>query len=409
MLRISKITASFALVAIVVTGCAQPGAQPKQTPSSSANGAAPQQKDEAGGDILIGLVAALTGEAANSGQLEKDGAELAVDDINAKGGVLGKKLKLVPEDDAANPTADRNVVNKLLFETKVFAMVGPIRSTFLLGAEGMFKQAGTPMVTGGSLVKLTHMGNPWIHRLRPDDDTVAKLAAQFAIKDRKHTKVAIIHDSDEFGTAGAEAVAAAAKTLGAEVVVRKSFDTGAKDFSGQLLAAKNAGADVIIGWGTRSEDCGLLLLQRQQLGVNIELVGSASFGAAASVKVAGKASEGIYLVTDYVPEHPDADAQAWAKRFQDKYKQAPDFFAVTDYNAVLAIADAIRRAGALDKQKVADEMKKTDGLQAVGLKLYSNAVGDLNHRALIVKVGAEGKRSVESVVDKPLEQIKAEK
>jgi len=154
--------------------------------------------------IKIGMTVPMTGPAANTGQFQTDGAKLAIEQINAAGGVLGRKLELVEEDDQTTNPGMVLAFSRLVNRGDLAVIVSSQRSTQVNAISDDIKKAGLPVFIGGSDPTLTHMGDPWIFRTRPNDTYSSKVIAEFGVNDLKKTKWAVVHGTDAFGATGAK-------------------------------------------------------------------------------------------------------------------------------------------------------------------------------------------------------------
>src|SRR4051794_27921467 len=156
--------------------------------------------------IRIGQVIPITGEAAESGRYHKYGAELAVEQVNKSGGIKGREIELVQEDDKTTTPGAVAALQRLLEDKEIPAIVGSIRSTQVQAMLPTVKEAGIPFLIGGTNFGLTHQGNPWVFRFRPHDGFSAKVIGRFAVEELKVKKLAIVHSTDAFGNGGGEFV-----------------------------------------------------------------------------------------------------------------------------------------------------------------------------------------------------------
>jgi branched-chain amino acid transport system substrate-binding protein len=295
------------------------------------------------GPIRVGQVIPVTGEAAESGLYQKYGATLAVEQINKAGGVKGRKLELVQEDDKTTNPGAVAALQRLLEEKEMPAVIGSIRSTQVQAMLPTVKEAGIPFLIGGTNFGLTHQGIPWVFRFRPHDGFSAKVIAKFIFEDLKLKKVAVIHATDAFGTGGRDNVVKALKDLRVEPVLVQGYNNGEKDFTAVLTAVRQSGADGLITYMTFSTDVGIMAKQIKQLGIKAAWLGSPSITAIDGRKLAGDALYGTYGVTDF---HADASPKSreFAAAYRVKHGSTPDLYAASSYDAMLVLAEAMRRA-----------------------------------------------------------------
>jgi len=245
------------------------------------------------------------------------GVNLALKEINDAGGVLGLPLESVVEDtQSKNPSAVA-AYNKTVQTDNVVAVIAPIRSTQIQAMDGAIREAKPVTLMGGTNTGLTEKGNPWLFRFRPPDKYASQAVVRYLVDTLKLTKVGIVHDSDAFGTGGADAVEAALKTKNLSVCSRQKYTTGDKDYMSQLLSIKNAGCEAMVSYGTNSEDVAIYLRQRKEIASNIVVMGSPSSVSEVTLRLGGEANEGIYAVTDYL-----AEANKTSPKFVENYGKA---------------------------------------------------------------------------------------
>jgi branched-chain amino acid transport system substrate-binding protein len=293
--------------------------------------------------IKIGQIIPMTGEAAESGKYHKQGAEIAIDKINAAGGINGRKLTVVLEDDQTTNPGGVAALQKLLEDKEIPVILGSIRSTQVQAMLPTINEAKIPVAIGGTNYGLTHSGSQWVFRFRPHDGMSAKVIAKFLVEELKQKKVATIHASDAFGNGGRDMLVPAVKALGGEVVLDQGYNNQEKDFTGVVQALKKSGATGLNTYMTFGTDLGVLARQIKQLGAKVTWVGSPSITGVDSRNLAGDSLYGTYGVTDF---HVDASPTSteFAKAYKAKFGQEPDLYAAWCYDAVLVFAEAMKKA-----------------------------------------------------------------
>ncbi|HYL81875.1 MAG TPA: ABC transporter substrate-binding protein [Candidatus Acidoferrum sp.] len=293
--------------------------------------------------IKIGQIIPMTGEAAESGKYHKQGAEIAIDKINAAGGINGRKLTVVLEDDQTTNPGGVAALQKLLEDKEIPVILGSIRSTQVQAMLPTINEAKIPVGIGGTNYDLTHKGSQWVFRFRPHDGMSAKVVAKFLVDELKLKKVAIIHASDAFGNGARDNLVPAVKALGGEMVLDQGYNNQEKDFTGVVQALKKSGAVGLSTYMTFGTDLGVLARQIKQLGVKVTWVGSPSITGVDSRNLAGDSLYGTYGVTDF---HVDASPTSteFAKAYKAKFGQEPDLYAAWCYDAVLVFAEAMKKS-----------------------------------------------------------------
>src|SRR6202140_3163382 len=317
--------------------------------------------------IKIGMCVPATGPAAESGRYAQIGAKLAVDGVNKAGGVLGKQVELIVEDDQTTNPGIVLAFSKLASQNDIVGFLGSIRSTQVHAMAPDVLKVGKPVMIGGTDPALTHMGNPWLFRFRPNDSYSGRVIADYGVNTLGKKKWAIVHSTDAFGTAGGKALADALVKLGTPAVLDQGYANHSQDFTPVVLAVKQSGADVLGTYFTFENDLGIFARQLRQLGVNIPWVGSPSVVAVSSTKLAGPALFGTYGVADYAEDSSDA-SKAFGKAYRDAYKTAPDNQSAWPYDAVTVLSAAINKAGSTDPVKIREAI--------LSLKKYPGAEGE---------------------------------
>ncbi len=322
--------------------------------------------------IKIGQVIPITGEAAESGKYQKQGAELAVEKVNAAGGVRGRKLVLVQEDDQTTNPGAVAALQKLLEDKETAAFIGSIRSTQVQAMLPTINEAKVPVMIGGTNYGLTHSGSQWVFRFRPHDGMSAKVIAKYVVDELKLKRVAIVHASDAFGNGGRDMSIAALKEYGVTPVLVQGYNNGEKDYTAVVQAIKKSDANALITYMTFSTDLGILGRQIKQLGAKVTWVGSPSITAIDGRNLAGDALYGTYGITDF---HVDASAtsKAFATAYKKAYAQDPDLYAAWTYDAVLVLAEAMKKAPDLKPESIRKAI--------LDVKKFPGAEGEYNFDA----------------------------
>lgn len=318
--------------------------------------------------VRIGCVFPSTGPAAEAGKLQRQGADLALAMVNEKG-VLGRPMELVVEDDQTTNPGAVLAFSRLTSQAEIPAFIGSIRSTQVHAMAPDVLKTGKPMMIGGTDPTLTHMGNRWLFRCRPNDSFSGKVIAQYGVEDLKKQKWAVVYSTDAFGTNGGKALESSLKERGITPVLMQGYTNQASDFSAVVLAVRSSGADILGTYFTFEGDLGIFARQLRQLGVRIPWVGSPSITNTTALNLAGAALYGTYGVADYT-----ADATPASKAFGDKYQAAHK--AVADgqsswtFDAVNLLGRAINDAGSLEPEKIRSAI--------LAIKGYNGAEGEYN-------------------------------
>jgi branched-chain amino acid transport system substrate-binding protein len=335
--------------------------------------------------LKIGMVAPLTGPVAESGTYQTQGAKLAVDEINKAGGILGRQVELVIEDDQSTNPGAVLAFSKLAGDASIPAFLGSVRSTQVHAMAPDIAKFGKPIMIGGTDPKLTHMGNQWLFRCRPNDSYSARVIADYGVNVLKQKKWAIVHSTDAFGTAGMNALVESLKKLGVTPVLVQGYTNNSQDFTPVALAIKQSGADILGTYMTNEPDQGIFAKQLRQLGVNkIQWVGSPTTVTTTALKLAGPALFGTYAVVDFNKDS-SPEARAYADKYIDRYKTIPDLFGAWAYDATHILAMAINKAKSLEPAKIRAAILAIKDYQGAEGTYTFDANGDGLHGYNIVK------------------------
>jgi branched-chain amino acid transport system substrate-binding protein len=319
--------------------------------------------------IKIGMVLPVTGPAANVGGYALTGAKIALDRVNKSGGVLGKQVELVTEDDQTTNPGAVLAFSKLAAQSDIVAFLGSVRSTQNHAMANDILKTGKPVCFGGTDPVLTKMGNPWLIRFRPNDNYSARVIASYGVETLGKKNWAIVHSTDAFGTSGSKALSASLDKLGAKVAIDQGYPNQSQDFTPVVLAIKSSGADVIGSYFTFENDQAIFARQLRQLGVTIPWVGSPTTVAAATLKLAGPALWGTYAIADYAVDS-SPEAKEFAKLYSAVSNALPDLQSAWPYDAIGVLSAAINKAGSSDPGKIRDAM--------LSIKGYKGAEGEYN-------------------------------
>lgn len=311
-------------------------------------------------EIVIGGVGPVSGEAATFGQSIKEGCELAVEEWNAAGGLLGKNIKLIYQDDKGDPTEAATVWTKLITQDKVVAIVGTVMSKCSLAGAPISQQYKVPMISPTSTnPKVTEVGD-YIFRACFIDPFQGTVGAKFAYENLKARKAACIFDVGNDYTKGlAEFFRDKFTELGGTIVAFEAHPTGTTDFKAQLTKIIAAKPDVIY-ISDYYNDVGLIAKQARELGFNGPLVGGDGWDSPDLVKIGGTAVENGYFTNHFSKDDPRPIVQEFVKKYQAKFGKVPDAFAALAYDAMQIMLDAIKRAGSTDPEKIKKALAETN-------------------------------------------------
>jgi branched-chain amino acid transport system substrate-binding protein len=351
-------------------------------------GCKPSGGDAAGpGAIKVGEYASLTGKEATFGNSSHEGTLLAVEEVNASGGVLGRKIDLITEDDLSKPGEPATVVNKLISRDGVVAMLGEVASGRSLEAAPICQRSKIPMISPSSTnPKVTETGD-YIFRVCFTDILQGRILASFAAKKLNAKKVAIFTDVKSDYSKGLSKYFKESFTAGGgQVVAELDFNGGDKDFKAQLTAIKAAGPDAVF-IPAYYTDVALICIQAKQIGMAAPLFGGDGWESEDLIKIGKDAVEGTYFSTHCAADSPDAKVkkfvEAYGKRFNGK---TPDAMAMLGYDSVMILADAMTRAGTTDGDKVRAQLAATKDFSGVTGKITIDQKRDAMKPMVILQV-----------------------
>ncbi len=300
-----------------------------------------------GGTIKIGVVGAHSGDLASYGLPTVKAAELVVAEYNAKGGVLGKQIELVVEDDVCKPEVAANSAAKVVGEG-VVAVIGHICSGATKSALGVYLEAGIPAISPSATnPPLTQSGDyPNFFRTIASDDAQAATDAKFIAETLGLKKVAVLHDKQDYGKGFADFSVEALKGLGVQTVIYEGITAGAVDYSAVLTKVANSGAEGIV-YGGYHPEASKLVQQMSAMGLDIPFVSDDGVKDDTFIQVAGDYAEGVYA-SGPVDTSSNPMNKAAIKAHQDAYGEEPGAFYINAYAAAIVLIEAIKTAGSTD-------------------------------------------------------------
>lgn len=336
----------------------------------------------AGGEIIhIGGLAALQ---YGNGKSMNTGAQLAVDEINASGGVLGANFDITWYDSEHSPAIGRTQTQRLIFNDKVQYIIGCHASTVVLAIEKLVAENNVLNLAMGSAQAVTKLNNPWVVRVRENDFLTTDVIANYMIETKKHDKIACIYQSDQYGMGGRDNLIDVLKKRNLSLVASEAHNIQDKDFSSQLLSVKKSGATAVVM--ISGTPLAIMVKQARQLIPEVEIYATATAATGPFIQVASDAAKGIYGVSTYIGDNPNPNVQKFVKAYTAKYNEPPqDFFAALSYDAVYMIRQAMLNAGTTsDRVKIRDAFKSIkDYNGATGLDYRGAPNGEMVHELLL--------------------------
>lgn len=339
-------------------------------------------------EILIGANYELTGNVALFGQACLNSARLAVDEINAAGGLLGKKVKLVAADNKSIAEEAGNMAQKLISQDGVVAIVGPVTSSDCLAAGPVCQNKGVPMITPtGTNPKVTEVGT-FVFRACFLDDFQGEVMAKFALKNLKARKAALmIETSSDYAKGLASFFKKAFTKGGGTIVAEEGFMTEDKDFRATLNKIRLKDPDVIFVPSYYNQD-GLIAKQAREMGMKMPILGGDGWDQVEELpKVAGKeALNNIFFSNHFSPESDDPLAIKYVKAYKERFGKNPDALAALGYDAIRLIFDSIKRANSTNPDKIRAAMAATKGFKGVAGVITMDANRNPIKSAVIIEL-----------------------
>ena len=318
-----------------------------------------------GDTIRVGVYGDTTGATSSFGVSTKNGIALAFDEINAAGGVNGKKLEMVFEDDQGSPEKAKTVISKLINQDKVVAVLGEVASSNSLAAAPVAQESKVPMITPSSTnPKVTEVGD-YISRVCFIDPFQGSVMAKFAANTLKAKTAAVLGDnSSDYSKGLTQFFEQEFVKLGGTVITKQTYAQKDQDFKAQLTQMRDQKPDVIYIPGYYGE-VGIIARQARELGMNQPLLGGDGWDSPELWKLGGAALKNAYISNHYSADNPAPEIQNFVKTYNAKFGVAPDSLAALAYDAAKVLVDAIKRAGGTDSVKLKDAINATKGLAGV--------------------------------------------
>jgi len=317
------------------------------------------------GDIKVGCYFSMTGATATFGESTMNGVRLAVDEINARGGVMGRKLVVLLEDDQGQQDQASLAVQKLINQSNVDVLVGEVASSSSIAGGNIAQSSAVPMVSPSSTnPKVTQVG-PYVFRACFTDDFQGASMARFSKDTLKAKTAGILTDKQsDYAKGLSEFFLKTFEAEGGKIVGEEFYIQGDSDFKGQITSLKGLNPDIIFVPGYYT-DAALIARQARELGYHKPLVGGDGWDSPKLVEIGGKDLDKTYYSVHVDVTSTDPKVQAFVKAFQDRYKSTPDTLAVLGYDTIYLIADAYKRAGAVDRAKLRDALAASDKFPAI--------------------------------------------
>ncbi len=348
--------------------------------------------------IKVGEFASLTGKEAAFGQSSHKGTLLAIEELNATGGALGRQFELITEDNQSKQGESATIVKKLISRDQVVALLGEVASGRSLEAAPIAQNYKIPMISPSSTnPRVTEMGS-YIFRVCFIDPFQGTAMAKFAQKSLHLKKVALLTSvSSPYSVGLAKYFKETFAAIGGEITIEQKYSEGDKDFKAQLTAIKAAGVDGIFVPGYYTE-AALISKQARELELTFPIFGGDGWEAPQLIEIGGKAMKGTYYSTHYSPENSSPAVQNFVKKFRARFAgETPDAMAALGYDSAMVLADAIKRAGTTEGPKLRTAIAATKGYDGVTGKTTIDSHRNATKAAVVITVKDGAFKFVESI------------
>ncbi len=337
-------------------------------------------------EILIGEYGSLTGGTATFGQSTHDGIMMAMEEVNSSGGILGKKVRIITEDDQSKPEEAKTAVLKLIKQNGVVAVLGEVASSRSLAAAPECQKSKIPMLSPASTnPKVTEVGD-YIFRACFVDSFQGEAMAKFARESLRLNKVAILKDiKNDYSVGLADFFEKTFKSLGGEIVEVQSYSEGDIEFRAQLTAIKNRNPEGIFVPGYYTE-VGLIARQAKELGFTGPLLGGDGWDSPKTIEIGGDSVNGSYFSNHYASDDPNPLVQNFIEKYKKQHGGIPDAMAVLGYDSAHLLFDAIKRAGSIEPTKIRDALAATKDFQGVSGNISMDENRNAKKRLVILKI-----------------------
>jgi len=349
--------------------------------------------------IKIANIVELSGGGATAGTNFKNGVELAVKEINASGGILGKKIQTTTTDTQSNPGVAKGLTQKAI-DNDVFAIFGPVFSGSIMVSMAESRRAEVPNFTGGEASSITEQGNPYVFRTSFTQADAMPKVARYINQQAKLKSIAIIYVNNDFGKGGLDAIKKALAKTDTKVLAEISSESGQVDFSAAVLRAKQSNADGLFAYSNEEESARLLRELRKQ-GWTKPVIGETTLTGQKVIELAGDAANGAVAHVGLTVDAPQPAIRAFRAKFEKEYKYVSDHNGMKGYSGIYVLKAAIEKVGKLDRKAVAAALHtlkvKAVDQPGVLMDVSFDSKGDLDRESFMIEV-KNGKQEVVAIL-----------
>jgi len=353
-----------------------------------------------GGDkVRIGVFMSLTGSTANFGISSVNGIKMAAEEVNAAGGINGKQIELLVQDDRSDASEAATIVTKFVTQDQVHAILGEVASSRSIAAAPIAQNAKIPMLTPSSTNPEVTKKGDFIFRSCFIDPVQGAAIAQFAARTLNAKRAALMVDRKNDYSTGLEKVINETFTrMGGQIVATQSYQEGDQDFNAQLTSLKGSNPEVIFVPGYYN-DVGLIAKQARDKGITVPLVGGDGWDSSQLYAIGGTALNGSFFTNHYSPFDTDPKVQKFVSGYKSRYNTTPDALAATAYDAALIMFDAIKRANSLDGTAIRDALAATKEFPGVTGNVTFNSQRDAVKPIIMIEIKDGGTYAVRARVE----------
>jgi branched-chain amino acid transport system substrate-binding protein len=384
------------LISLAVLSFGLLGCPPKEGTGNTSTGGA-------GGDILVGEYGSMTGGQATFGQSTHNGIMMAADEVNAAGGINGRKVKILSEDDQSKQEEAANAVTKLISQNNVVAVLGEVASSASIAAAPICQSNKVPMITPSSTNDEVTRKGDYIFRICFTDSYQGEYQAVFADQwcsmNNKPKSVAMLLDvKSDYSQGLAKVLTAKFTALGGKIVGTQSYANGDSDFRSQLTAIKATNPSLLYVPGYYT-DIGQIATQARDLGITVPILGGDGWESPKLIEIGGKALEGCFYTNHYFYGDPAPVVANFVQKYKDRYGQTPDSLAALGYDAMKTLADAMKRASKLDGPSIRDAIGQTKGLVGVTGTINIGPERNATGKQLVIEEIKNGQLTLKATID----------
>ena len=356
---------------------------------------------QSGAPIKIADVAELSGGGATVGNNWKNGIDLAVEEINAKGGILGRKIEVSHADSQSNPGVARAQVQKAL-DGEPYVLLGPGYSGSVKVTAPLAAEAGITQIMGGEAAELTQAGNKFLFRTSFGQQSSMPKVAKYINDELKAKSVAVVWVNNDFGRGGRDVITKEFNRLGIKVAADLSTEAGQADFAADVSKIKGAAPDAVFIY-VNEEESARILKEIKRQGVTAPLIGETTLVGQKVIELAGDAANGARGHVGLTTDAPVEAVKAFRDRFVKKYNYVPDHNGLKGYLAIYMVKATTEKMGKVDSKAFADTLHgltiKTSAEPNILMDVTFDQNGDIDRQGFLVEV-VEGKQVVKQVLPK---------